>query len=351
MRRSEKLPLSPMLVQYLVGLCALRWDANAVDIEVTLGDMVPDEASETERDVDVTVTVNAPDGVYAFKGYEVKHWGNPLSVDDVDALVTKFNDMPSVTHRAIVSSSGFSESAIRKAQRHDLDLYTISPWTEPIASQFPDLPMTGVPSEVFNTLVMNLVWPRQHQQHHLGVDAPLTEITGATTLFDRDGNEHPIYGDVGTMIEAMVVRSAGILWRLRPMQDRLEPYKQAFHARATPMPEEPEWPYAHTLDTTNDGIYTRASDGNLYLINNFTLHGQLKWERQQVLHVAMQKVPTGEIFAGAVVGLSDVPGQMWAIVLPAEGRTLHFTRVQLERKHLNSIRELTIARQERDPGI
>ena len=54
MPASEKLPLSPMLVQYLVGLCALRWNADAVDIDVTLGDMVPDEASGTKRDVDVT---------------------------------------------------------------------------------------------------------------------------------------------------------------------------------------------------------------------------------------------------------------------------------------------------------
>lgn len=54
-------------------------------------------------------------------------------------------------------------------------------------------------------------------------------------------------------------------------------------------------------------------------------------------------VPTGEIFAGAVVALSDVPGCMWAIVLPAEGRSLGITRVQLEPKHLNSIRELKLA--------
>jgi hypothetical protein len=52
-----------MLVQYLVGLCALKWDANAVDVDVTLGDMVPDEAAGSSRDVDVAVKVNAADGV------------------------------------------------------------------------------------------------------------------------------------------------------------------------------------------------------------------------------------------------------------------------------------------------
>jgi hypothetical protein len=56
---------------------ALKWDASEVEVDVTLGDMVPDEASGTSRDVDVTVKVNTADGVHAFKGYEVKHWGRP----------------------------------------------------------------------------------------------------------------------------------------------------------------------------------------------------------------------------------------------------------------------------------
>ena len=44
--------LTPMLLQYLVGLCCLRWDPGAVD--VTIGDMVLDTAAGKERDVDVT---------------------------------------------------------------------------------------------------------------------------------------------------------------------------------------------------------------------------------------------------------------------------------------------------------
>jgi len=51
----SKLPLSPMLVQDLVGLCCLKWDPEAVD--VTIGDMVLDPAAGKERDVDVTVTI------------------------------------------------------------------------------------------------------------------------------------------------------------------------------------------------------------------------------------------------------------------------------------------------------
>jgi Restriction endonuclease len=137
MSKPEKMPLSPMLVQYLVGLCALKWDAKAVNVEVTLGDMVPDQASGTRRDVDVTVTVDTPDGLYAFKGYEVKHWSSPLDVADVEALATKLKDMPSVTHGAIVSTSGFTRPAIKKAEHHEVDLYAIKPWTKPLARSSP----------------------------------------------------------------------------------------------------------------------------------------------------------------------------------------------------------------------
>jgi hypothetical protein len=63
---------SPMLVQRLVGLCCLRYDTNAV--EVTIGDMVLDEAAEKERDVDITVTIVDDNGeISAFKASEVKH--------------------------------------------------------------------------------------------------------------------------------------------------------------------------------------------------------------------------------------------------------------------------------------
>jgi hypothetical protein len=337
---AEKLPLSPMLVQYLVGLCVLKWNANAVNVDITLGDMVPDEASGTKRDVDVTVTADTPDGMYAFKGYEVKHWASPLNVADVDGLTQKLKDMPSVTHRAIVSTSGFTESAISKAKYHGVDLYVIRPWTRPLAEQFPDLaPMSGLPSQVINTLNMNLVWPVQH--YWLGLDGgpPNFEFERGTPLFDANGGAHAGYRDFGAFAEAIVVRSTGILWPLKPMMDHLDPYLMAFRERGT-LPEEPQWPHAHTLDVARDEVYMRPPNQQLHRVDTFTLCGELKWERTGVLYNVMEKVPTGEAFAGAIVGLSDVPGRMWVFIFPAEGREIQITRVQLEQRHLNSIRDL-----------
>ena len=99
-----------MLIQYLVGLCCLRGDPSAVDI--TIGDMVFDQAADKERDVDVTVTfVDSNNATTAFKAYEVKREGTPLDVAEVEGLCLKFTDMPRITHKAIVSSSGFTNGA------------------------------------------------------------------------------------------------------------------------------------------------------------------------------------------------------------------------------------------------
>ena len=148
--------LFPMLVQYVVGLCALRNNPDAVD--VTVGDLVHDTAARKRRDVDVTVTLKEEDGsTRALKAYEVKREGKPLDVATVEQLCAKLRDMPEVTHRAIISASNFTESAINKAAAYRVELLVIKPWTKPIAEQFPDFPNVGRPDEflpsVYSTLL------------------------------------------------------------------------------------------------------------------------------------------------------------------------------------------------------
>src|SRR5262245_8768109 len=141
--------LSPMLVQYLVGLCCLKWDPDAVD--VTIGDMVFDSAAAKERDVDVTVT-NADSSsnlTHAFKAYDVKRENTPLDVTEVESLCLKLMDMPSVTHRAIVSSSSFTSGAQAKAAHHGVELYALREWTRPLKEQFPSFPMQGTAEQCF----------------------------------------------------------------------------------------------------------------------------------------------------------------------------------------------------------
>ena len=138
--------LTPMLVQYVVGLCCLRRNPDAVD--VTVGDLVQDVAANKPRDVDITVTLHEADGtVRAFKAYEVKREGAPLDVTTVEQLCMKLRDMPTVTHRAIVSASSFTDGAIAKAAAHDVQLFVLKPWIQPLADQFPEFKGVGRPDE------------------------------------------------------------------------------------------------------------------------------------------------------------------------------------------------------------
>ena len=138
--------LTPMMVQYLVGLCCLRHDPDA--IEVAVGDMVMDDAAGKERDVDVTVTLTGDDGeITAFKASEVKHERKALDVTVVEQLIQKLSDMPKITHKAIFSTSGYTDGACSKASSHGVELYTLKPWDRPISLDFPDFPGVGTPGE------------------------------------------------------------------------------------------------------------------------------------------------------------------------------------------------------------
>lgn len=328
-----------MLVQYLVGLCALKWDANAVD--VTVGAKVKDEAAEKARDVDITVTVDTPEGLYAFKGYEVKHEGSPLDVADVEGLTLKLNDMPSVTHRGIVSTSGFTDSAIKKAEAHGVDLYEIKEWTKPLEEQFPHLaPMAGAPAETIRSIRYLLVWLFPPTGFWMGADAPEFTITNEDPLFDSGGQKHALYRDSKSFSEAMVLRSTGLLWRLEPARSLVAPLIEEIRSGATET-REVEWPHTHTLDVASDEVYVRVEE-QLHRVDTFTIYGSLKWEHRPMLYLVMEKVSTGEAFAGALIAVSDAPGQMWAFILSGQDRTYDVRQVQLARKHLNQITRLKL---------
>jgi hypothetical protein len=119
--------LTPTDIHYLVGL--LSMSSHQEDVDVELGDYVHDARSESKRDVDVTITVRNKDGTLsAFKGLEVKALSRKLGTHQVDGLIRKLQDMPSITHRAVVSASGFTLPAIRKATSHGVELYELKAW-------------------------------------------------------------------------------------------------------------------------------------------------------------------------------------------------------------------------------
>jgi len=119
--------LTAVDIHYLVGILSRL--TSPKDVEIELGSFVWDTASTTHRDVDITVTARNPDGsVATFKGIEVKAHGRKLGSEVVEQLAQKLNDMTSISHKGIVSASGFTRPAIRKAQYHGVDLYELKDW-------------------------------------------------------------------------------------------------------------------------------------------------------------------------------------------------------------------------------
>jgi hypothetical protein len=125
--------LTPSDIQILVGLLTLV--TNLDDVEIIVGDLVYDDKAAKDRDVDVTITCKDANGVVsAFKGIEVKKHKKPLDVAHVEQLCIKFNDMHDISHKAIVSASGYTKPARKKAEAHGVILYNLVPWSNRLES-------------------------------------------------------------------------------------------------------------------------------------------------------------------------------------------------------------------------
>jgi hypothetical protein len=329
--------LTPMLVQYLVGLCCLRRNPDAVQVE--LGSLVADEASGKERDVDVTVTVRDDGGdSWAFKAFEVKDEKSSLDVTVVEQLCGKLNDMPSITHRAIVSSSGFSDGAKRKAEYHGVDLYILEKWTTPMEFEFPRFGLKGLPEDAIPFSRKLLVWLNAH----VHVVAPSAErgfnIALTDPLLDSTGGVHARYKTFGQYRDELLLRSTEVLWAIDPAQTMSRTLPE-FHASGRSITTE--WPHTHTLEVSSDDIHFRMDD--LVKIERITISGNMRWERQieQPDFRVMRRVRDGEPFAGALIALGQREGQMLAFVM-SDSPTMGIHFVHLDEKHRNMIRQLSM---------
>lgn len=335
--------LTPMIVQYLVGLCCLRHDPEAID--VTIGDMVMDEAAGKERDVDVTVTVTDATGeISAFKASEVKHEGKPLDVTAVEQLILKLSDMPKVTHKAIFSTSGYTDGACSKAKKHGVDLYTMLPWDRPISQDFPDFPGVGTPGELLSHFQSSLLYWAEWSVHFIASAGPASfSFTDNTPVLTSEGKAHPKYS---TMLECrndILMRSTGILCMQSPASTILNTFP--FSMREEGYFASPAWPHTHTLDLAGDAAYLRLDDPKPFQLDSVTISGQLQW-RKRVITPAFnifERVEDKAIFAGAAIadyGVDD--GRMFAMIFPDKGREIGIHRFQIPEKQRNMIRELKI---------
>ena len=335
--------LTPMLVQYLVGLCCLRYNPEAVD--VTIGDLVLDTAAQKKRDVDVTVTVKEEDGsLRAFKAYEVKKEAKPLDVATVEQLCIKLRDMPAVTHRAIVSSSSFTEGAINKARAHQVELFELKPWTKPVKSQFPDFPDIGLPDTFFNSFYSALLYWIDVRIHVLAPTGPDSfSWDDKTPVFTQKGQKHKKFTDMGTFKNEILKRSTGVLFPIDPAWT----VRRTFPLVSRPdwdFEASPPWPHTHTLQVSDDKAYLRL-DEKLHQISAVTVSGCLQWQRKKMIpqfHV-IESVPEGSIFTGSIIASrDDGEGNMLAIIFPPRSRELGIHQFQLGERHKNIIKKLKL---------
>lgn len=333
--------LTPMLVQYLVGLCCLKSHRNAVD--VILGDMVLDEAADKRRDVDVTVTIENDGHItHAFKGFEVKHEGKPLDVASVEQLCLKFSDMPSITHKSIVSSSGYTSAAIKKAARHSVTLYELKQWTRPLKDQFPALGMVFRPDQAFRFSKKLLYW----NNWDFGVIAPSSRGPFSTKLsdpvFSRSGEAHSKFSNVDSFIGDLLSRSTDRLLGVGIVQDYL---KRSSDAAPSPINGylDCALPFAHTIDVSKDEIAVDTGSGK-HLLAEVTISGDLKWRviDANTQYYVIENIATSEPLSGSIIIPWEEEGRMTALVFSPDTRDFHIEFVRLDEKHLRAIRELSL---------
>jgi hypothetical protein len=336
--------LTPMLVQYVVGLCCLHRNPTAV--EVTVGDLILDAAAGKRRDVDITVAVNEHDGaVRAFKAYEVKREGEPLDVATVEQLCLKLGDMPAVTHRAIVSASGFTDGAIAKAGAHNVELFVLKPWTKPLALDFRAFQGAGRPEDFLRQFTSTLlVWEDWRLHLHVPAGPRSFCYENSAPILSGDGGVHQQFASLAAFTDALLVRSTGILLELEPAVSVARTFPLELMADNADFEVSPAWPHTHTLGVPEDQVFLKLGTG-LALVTSVTICGRLQWQRRKrvpVFHV-LERVPSGVVFAGAAVADWGTPdGRMFAMIFSPEAPTAGIHTIRLEERHKNAIRQLKL---------
>jgi hypothetical protein len=148
--------------------------------------MVFDAVAEEARDVDITVRATDKDGtVSVFEGIEVKDHKRPLDVAQIEQLCAKLRDMPEITKRGIVSASGYTEPAIRKARHNGCALYSLVEWNAPVEIAT----VTIVPGfEVVESGYRWIEGPHIHFSPQLKVSESLSQrLKPDMPVFDKTG--------------------------------------------------------------------------------------------------------------------------------------------------------------------
>ena len=256
----------------------------------------------------------------------------------------KFIDMPEVTHRAIVSASGYTANAVKKAKAHGVELFERKEWTRPVSELIPELEKMGAPAESFQFRSMGLIWA-DCSYHLVTPRGPSAfQWTDVRALYRQTGAPHNAYPNVGKYVEALRQRSVGVLWAFEPLQNRVTP-DVVEQAEAEGAADTVPWAHTHTLDVEKDGVYLKFESEGLIQITAVHIWGHLQWQIRKRLpqFFVLENVDTGEIFTGTAIAQGPEENAFVGLVFAPGSRdiTVH-SRIALSDRQQSAIRRLKL---------
>lgn len=316
--------LSPTDVHYLVGL--LTRISNPESVEIILGDIVYDNIADKVRDVDITVTYKDVNGIIsAFKGIEVKKHSRPLDVTHVEQLWAKLNDMPKVSHRSIVSASGYTGPARKKAEAHGVDLFGLIKWNNPMEG----FEHVSFPPDFF-IKEMTLTWAgRPLVTFNPSEDIPneiRNQITKNSRIGSVTGGEDNSCKTVQQLTEKL---SSSVLVAIKDREDIKS---------LAPGAEK----HIKYLFKGIDGIYVDMKDSKFYM-KQALLQGKVIWNEQSISPEFIVLIKEGEStpYVGcAIAELSQ--GNLVGITVSQVDRNIKLINVPLSDRNRRKIQLLKL---------
>jgi hypothetical protein len=315
--------LSPTDVHLLVGL--LTQATSPDNVNVKLGDFVYDVASEKSRDVDITVTDPVAD-LEILKGIEVKKHKRPLDQSQVEQLVAKLSDMPSIKTPQIVSASGYTKAAIRKAAAHSVELLKLTDWDQDKFS-FPHANFSKF--ESFTVRHPEFV-EAPHVHLEISGGSAISNADPATFLIsDEQGKPHSSGVSSFEQFKRNVLDNATDTW--------------AKNDEFSKMPVGVAKPIDVILQFT-DRPHLKAGDF-IGLVTAAHVRGVLHWQEKAspAEFKMLVSESTGQLLTGCV--LAELPnGNLVGITASSADRTIKFINVAVSLRNLNVIHEMKLDR-------
>jgi len=309
--------LSETDIHYLVGLLSLI--SNPDDVEVELGSRIVDATTNRKRDVDITFKIkDAATGARIFKGIEVKDHGRKLDITHVEQLAQKLNDMPTLAIKCIVSATGYTSPAIKKAAHHGIELFELIDWDfsekqfEHFDSQFVPFVRTGFAWASKPSVQIN-------PEEKIPEDIASILKTNPLVSFEEFGTLHEVRLNV-----------------------KLNDFCKFAIQRTFEQHKDKEMQVGQTVDVnlvlniTNDCFVDCGA--SKFKLKSLRYSGRLVWAKcpKPTYYKVLKRLNEEKPYAGCMVAELDEWGLM-GISVSQHDRTLRFIRVSLSDRNRNII--------------